>query len=276
MSTPLLSLEGVSQAFDSGSHRTLAVDNVSYRIATDTPSLVTVAGESGSGKSTLAMMILGFLAPTSGTVRYEGQDIYRLDTAGFRKFRRSVQAVFQNPFETFNPFYPVDRTLRYVIGNFGLAKSRDEVDDLIHSALRSVDLAPPKVLGRFPHQLSGGQLQRISIARAFLVRPRLLVADEPVSMIDASLRVHVLRHLLRLKSEAGTTIIYITHDLSTALQISDQVLIMYRGSIVEQGEATEVIQRPRHAYTKRLISAIPIPDPTSQLRPASGLWNEVE
>jgi peptide/nickel transport system ATP-binding protein len=221
------------------------------------------------------MMMLGFLKPTSGTIRYKGDDIYQLRGDNFARFRHEVQAVFQNPFETFNPFYKIDRLLHLATRKFSLAKSQGDASSLIERALRLVDLDPSYVLGRYPHELSGGQLQRISIARCFMIKPALLIADEPVSMIDASLRIRVLRHLLRLKQEQGTTIVYITHDLSTALQISDEVLIAYKGSIVEKGPAANVIQTPSHDYTRRLIAAIPVPDPSIRWeRATTDLWRD--
>jgi ABC-type oligopeptide transport system ATPase subunit len=275
MTTPLLSIDNVSKVFGAGGDEVTAVNHVSHDITAVTPVLTTIAGESGCGKSTLAMMILGFLQPTTGTIRFKGQDIYALDRKGFTAFRREVQAVFQNPFETFNPFYQVDRLLHLTARKFKLSRNDHDATRLIEQALRLVDLDPSYVLGRYPHELSGGQLQRISIARCFLVKPRLLIADEPVSMIDASLRVRVLRHLVRLKEEAGTTIVYITHDLSTALQISDEVLIAYKGSVVERGSAAEVIQTPSHEYTRKLVAAIPIPDPDIRWeRSSTGMWGE--
>lgn len=260
MKPALLSIDKVSKVFQSSTERVTAVTEISHDIDAAKPILSTIAGESGCGKSTLAMMILGFLPPTDGIIRFMGDDIYKLDRMGFADFRRNVQAVFQNPFETFNPFYRVDRLLRQTVRKFGLARSEGEAESLIDRALRMVDLDASQVTARYPHELSGGQLQRISIARCFLIKPKLLVADEPVSMIDASLRIRVLRHLMRLKEE-GTTIVYITHDLSTALQISDEVLIAHAGSIVERGSASEVILHPRHDYTRTLVAAIPVPDP---------------
>jgi peptide/nickel transport system ATP-binding protein len=194
-------------------------------------------------------------------VLYCGEDIYRLRGAAARQFRREVQAVFQDPFEVFNPFYRIDHSfalaLRLLERRAGTADSRAAV----RRALQQVQLDPDGVLGRYPHQLSGGQLQRIAIARAILLRPRLLIADEPVSMIDASLRVLVLQELLELKQRLGISILYITHDLSTALQVSDEILIAREGEIVERGEARAVIETPQHPYTRLLIDSIPVPDP---------------
>jgi ABC-type glutathione transport system ATPase component len=169
--------------------------------------------------------------------------------------------VFQDPFEVFNPFYRIDHSFALALRLLERSGRGAERHATVRTALQQVQLDPDAVLGRYPHQLSGGQLQRIAIARAMLLRPRLLIADEPVSMIDASLRVLVLRELLELKQRLDVSILYITHDLSTALQVSDEILIARDGEIVERGEARAVIESPRHAYTRRLIESIPVPDP---------------
>jgi peptide/nickel transport system ATP-binding protein len=257
----LLDIERVTKIFSGRMGVTRAVHDLSM-VLDEKPKLVSVAGESGSGKSTLALMVLGFLKPTSGAIRYKGLDIHASGAVGAETFRREVQAVFQNPFEAFNPFYKIDHAFNLVIQKFRLARAKGERLDLVHGVLRTVQLEPGKILGRYPHEMSGGQLQRVSIARALLAKPKLLVADEPVSMIDASLRLRVLRHLVTLKEKYGVSIIYITHDLSTALQISDEVLIMHRGEVVERGDAVSVIQTPQHPYTKLLVESIPVADPS--------------
>ena len=185
----------------------------------------------------------------------------------FVEFRKRVQAIFQNPFDAFNPFYPVDHALLKPIEWLKLTGDRREADRMIAEALGEVRLDPAETLGRYPHQLSGGQLQRIMIARILLLKPKLIVADEPVSMIDVSLRAIILEFLVRLKEKFGISLLYITHDLSTALQISDRIMIMYRGNVVEQGEANSVIQNPRHPYTELLVNSIPMPDPENKWRP---------
>jgi peptide/nickel transport system ATP-binding protein len=257
----LLSIQHVTKDFTSGGELKRAVNDVSFSMPSDKSVLLTVAGESGCGKSTLALMALGFMPPSSGRFLYQGKDIYSHDKEHFLKFRREVQAVFQNPFEAFNPFYRIDRTFHVVIRRFGLTQGGTTAENLMVSALRAVDLDPTRVLGKYPHEVSGGQLQRAAIARAFMLKPRLLIADEPVSMVDASLRLRILRHLIRLKLEFGTSILYITHDLSTALQVSDEIMIAHQGSIVERGRPEDVILSPQHEYTKRLIGAVPVPDP---------------
>src|SRR5215216_2466298 len=256
----LLDIAHVSKVFTGRMGRIRAVNDLNLCLE-GKPRLITVAGESGSGKSTAAQMILGFLKPTEGAIIYKGINPYSASRAQLKLFRREVQAVFQNPFETFNPFYRVDHVFALTISKLGLAKRKSDRNDLVESVLRAVQLKPDQVLGKYPHQMSGGQLQRVSIARALLPKPALIVADEPVSMVDASLRLRILKHLMMLKNEHQISIIYITHDLSTALQISDEVLIMYQGQVVERGDAEAVIHKPQHSYTKMLVQAIPVPDP---------------
>ena len=261
MTGDLLRVSQVSHIFGKGSDAKKAVDGVDITFAIGRPSVITIAGESGSGKSTLAMMALGFLPPSSGKILYRGSDIYLSSKSSFHVFRRRVQAVFQNPFDVFNPFYKVDHALHLVIRKFGLSTAKTDAKKMIYKALEDVHLDPSRILGKYPHQLSGGQLQRTAIARALLAKPELLIADEPVSMIDASLRLQVLQHLIELKENHGVSILYITHDLSTALQISDELLIMYKGKIVERGSAENVILAPEHPYTQLLMRSIPVPDP---------------
>jgi peptide/nickel transport system ATP-binding protein len=198
-------------------------------------------------------MVLGLLRPTMGSITFRGSAVDHP--------RREVQAVFQNPFEAFNPFYRVDHPLDLVISRFGLAERRSDAKALKEAALRAVQLDPQQTLGRYPHQLSGGQLQRLMMARAILVRPAILVADEPVSMVDASLRVLVLDSMLRLKESHGISQLFITHDLATALQVSDELLVMHEGRVVESGDPLTIIRDPQDPYTRSLVSAIPSGDP---------------
>lgn len=263
MSTDLLALGGIHKSFSRGlGQRVAALQGVDLRVGADEAQIITIAGESGSGKSTLGMLALGFLTPDAGEVRFRGQDVGRLRGQALREFRRSVQAVFQNPFSAFNPSYPVDHVLRLTLRNFAVAGDHDEAG--ISEALRALRLDPAAVIGKFPHQLSGGQLQRVMLARAFLLRPALIIADEPVSMIDASLRTVVLGNMLELKERHGISQLYITHDLSTARQISDRILILYRGRVVEAGPMDRVLDAPQHPYTQLLIQAIPRPDPAQR------------
>ncbi len=206
-------------------------------------------------------MILGLERPTTGEVLYRGASIAKLSSEAARRYRREVQAIFQDPYGSFNPFYKVDRTLAAPIMRFGLAAGRKAVFARMEEACAAVGLDPAEVLGRFPHELSGGQRQRLMVARALALRPRLIVADEPVSMVDASLRMTILRNIELLKNDHNVSIIYITHDLATAYHVSDYVLVLHEGRIVEAGPPEEVIERPTHPYTQALVDAIPWPDP---------------
>ncbi len=239
---------------------TTALKNISLKLNEDEPTILTVAGESGSGKTTLAMLLLGFITPTSGQILYKGQDISRLRGSDRMTFRREVQAVFQDPFAVFNPFYTVDHLLSVPIKRFKLAKSKIDARERMEEALTAVGLRPDEILGRFPHQLSGGQRQRINVARALLLKPRLLVADEPVSMVDASLRANILETLRTLQRNYGVSIIYITHDLTTAYHITKSIVVLYRGAVMEAGDVDTVIKDPQHPYTRLLMDSIPWPD----------------
>jgi peptide/nickel transport system ATP-binding protein len=261
--TPLLEFRNVTKTYTRGllaRAATTALDDVSLRIENDEPTILTVAGESGSGKTTLAMLLLGFIAPTTGQILYKGQDITKLAGEERIEFRKEVQAVFQDPFAVFNPFYQVDHLLTVPIEKFNMAKSKQEARRLMEEALNAVGLRPEDILGRFPHQLSGGQRQRINVARALLLKPRLLVADEPVSMVDASLRATILESLRKLNKEYGISIIYITHDLTTAYHVAHSIIVLYRGSVMEAGSVDRVIKDPQHPYTRLLIDSIPWPD----------------
>lgn len=261
--TSLLEFKNVTKVYSRGlltKTSTTALDNISLKLDQETPTILTVAGESGSGKTTLAMLLLGFISPTSGQILYKGQDISRLRGDDRMTFRREVQAVFQDPFAVFNPFYTVDHLLSVPIKQFKLAKNKHEAHERMEEALTAVGLQPNEILGRFPHQLSGGQRQRINVARALVLKPKLLVADEPVSMVDASLRANILETLQNLQKHYGVSIIYITHDLTTAYHISKSIIVLYRGAVMEAGEVDTVIKNPKHPYTRLLIDSIPWPD----------------
>lgn len=262
MTTPLLEMRDVTQVFgDPNAGGTVALENLSFSIDAEVASFSSVVGESGSGKTTLARILLGFQKPTHGTVLYRGQDLAGASRSMKHQFRREVQAIFQDPFEVYNPFYKVDHLLSVPIRTFRLASSRQEARRLMADALAQVGLRPEETLGRYPHQLSGGQRQRITVARALLLRPKLIVADEPVSMVDASLRATILETLRNLNLEFGISFLYITHDLTTAYQVSDNILVMYQGRVVETGAVEPVIKESRHPYTQLLVSSIPLPDP---------------
>ena len=256
---PLIEAVDVSKRFAGplGEESTLALARLSLAIHADKASITAVVGESGSGKTTLARLLLGFAEPTGGEVRYQGNDLRKLTRDERLAFRRDVQAVFQDPYGVYNPFYRVDHVLATPVRRFRLAASREHARELIGEALRAVGLRPEEILGRFPHQLSGGQRQRVMVARALLLKPKLIVADEPVSMVDASLRATILSSLRKLTDEHGISILYITHDLATAYQVSDSILVLYRAHIAEAGAVERVVAAPQHPYTQLLISAIP-------------------
>lgn len=244
-----------------GGSRKLALRGVSLGLPAGPPTILAVVGESGSGKTTLTRLLLGLLRPTAGAIRYAGQDIATMDRAAHARFRREVQAVFQDPFGAYNPFYPVDRMLLLPARRFGLAATRAEARVLAEAALAQVGLRPAETLGRYPHQLSGGQRQRLMVARALMLRPRVIIADEPVSMVDASLRATILQSLHALTVDHGISLLYVTHDLATAYQVADRVAVMQDGAVVEEGDAETVIHAPRHPYTQALVAAVPPPDP---------------
>ncbi len=261
-------LEHVTRTFGGGTLSTkppiVAVDNVSLSINEDEPKITTIAGESGSGKTTLARLLMGTITPSFGSMYYRGKDFTKLSRRDSWNFKQEVQAIYQDPFGSYNPFYKVDHVLETPINRFKLATSKQAKNTMIEDALAMVGLQPGDTLGRFPHQLSGGQRQRVMVARAMLIKPRLILADEPVSMVDASLRATILDSIRRLNREVGISVVYITHDLTTALQISDNILVMYRGSVVESGAVERVILEPKHPYTQLLIESIPQPNPDNK------------
>jgi ABC-type oligopeptide transport system ATPase subunit len=261
----LLDIENVSRSFWTGGllsrRRVDAVRDVSFALTADRPEIFTIIGESGSGKSTLARMILNSMAPTSGCIRFRGEDLSRITKTRDRMhFMSQVQPIFQNPFESFNPLKQVDRYLTMTARNFTEARSQAETDAASDRALRKVGLSLAEVKGRFPHELSGGQLQRIAIARALIPGPSVIVADEPVSMVDASLRVAIVNLFKDLRDELKVSIIYITHDLATAYYISDRIIIMQKGEVVESGDARAVLSNPQHPYSILLKNSVLSPD----------------
>jgi peptide/nickel transport system ATP-binding protein len=260
---PLIEFRNVTKTYTKGllsRTATTALDDVSLVLDENQPTIMTVAGESGSGKTTLAMLLLGFIQPSTGQILYKGKDISKMSNEERVTFRKEVQAVFQDPFAVFNPFYQVDHLLSVPIEKFKLAKNKTEARNQMEEALNAVGLRPEDILGRFPHQLSGGQRQRINVARALLLKPKLIVADEPVSMVDASLRATILETLRKLNKDFGISIIYITHDLTTAYHVANSIMVLYRGSVMEAGSVDRVIKEPQHPYTRLLIDSIPWPD----------------
>ena len=268
MSQPLLDIRKVTKIYGGGFLRSgeqvIALQDFSLAVNEKPAMITTIAGESGSGKTTLANLILGFISPTSGQILYKGRDIATLKGRERLEYRREVQAVFQDPYEVYNPFYRVKHIFDLVIKRFKLARNKREAREVIEEALNVVGMRGEEVLEKYPHQLSGGQRQRMMVARAFMLKPRLIVADEPVSMVDASLRAMILDIMLRMRDEYSISFLYITHDLSTAYQIGDQIYILYQGCVAEKGDTVEVIENPKHPYVQLLINSIPVPDPNQR------------
>lgn len=243
----------------------IAVNDVSFSLDEDRPEIFTLAGESGSGKTTLSRLLLRDLEPTRGRVLFEGRDLTTIrNRSEFKEFMKKVQPVFQNPFETFSPLRRVDAYLFDTAVNFGMAPDRQAAAQVVDEALRNVGLSLEEVNNRYPHELSGGQIQRVSVARALISRPKLILADEPVSMVDASLRMEIVNLFRKLRDEQKVSVIYITHDLATAYYISDRIGIMLRGFIVESGPVEDVLDEPLHPYTRLLKESVPEPAPTQR------------
>ncbi|BAA29904.1 ABC transporter ATP-binding protein [Pyrococcus horikoshii] len=242
-----------------------AVDNVSFEIKKN--EILGLVGESGCGKSTLGKLLVRLLEPTSGTVLFKGQDIYKLRGKKLKEYRKSVQMVFQNPYTSFDPRLTLFENIAEPLYTHKLALNKEEALTLAMQYFEDVGLTPPEdFLMRYPHELSGGQLQRASIARAIALEPEFIVADEPTSMLDASLRSGILNLIKKLRKELHTSWLFITHDLPSAYYIADRIAVMYLGKIVEIGESKEVLKNPLHPYTQALLEAnLPI-DPDASLK----------
>ncbi len=262
----LLELDNVSKFFPIGGFfsraKMTAVNEVSFALETGRPEIFTIVGESGSGKSTLAKMILGSETADRGTIRFDGADIAGIRSRSAREaFMTKVQPVFQNPFEAFNPLTRIDEYLFSTAHRFKGAASRADREALADTALQRVGLSLAEIRGRYSHELSGGELQRVAIARALIPEPKLIIADEPVSMVDASLRMSIVNLFRELRDTLKVSIIYITHDLATAYYIADRVIIMRKGIVVESGDARTVLDNPQHEYSIALKNAVLPPDP---------------
>ncbi len=240
-----------------------AVNEVSFELYEDKPEIFSIIGESGSGKTTLSRMILRLIKNDGGSIELNGEDLKKI--RGRKRemaFMSRIQPIFQNPFETFNPLSRVDRYLIDTATHFfpGDRDPRERVSE----ALEAVGLTLEEIDKRYPHELSGGQLQRTSVARAIIPKPEILIADEPVSMIDASLRMSIVNLFSDLRDKLKTSIIYITHDLATAYYVSDRIAIMHRGIFVEQGNARAILEKPMHPYTNLLVNSALDPDPEAR------------
>ena len=258
----LLEIDHLTKVFTFGSMlsriRITAVDDVSFHIKP--AEIFALAGESGCGKTTTARIILGFEEPTSGAIVHKGRRDAKPKTEKVW-FTQGIQAIFQDPFATFNPLRTVDRYFFETVQNYKLARNKREAVGLIGRKLKAVGLSYEEFSGQYPCEFSGGQLQRISIARSLLTDPILMIADEPVSMVDASLRMSIVNLFKELKEELGVSVLYITHDLATAYYVSDRIAIMFRGNIVEMGTVEQVLMDPKHPYTQLLRESIPEADP---------------
>ncbi len=265
MEQPILSIQQAKKLYGGGflssSKPFVALDHFSLDIYEKQSKIIAIAGESGSGKTTLANLILGFTACTEGRILYRNVDLTQMTRKQRIQYRKEVQAIFQDPYEVYNPFYRVSHIMNMVVRHFQLTRDKKLAAEMIEHALKVVGLRGEEILEKYPHQLSGGQRQRVMVARAYMLRPRLIVADEPVSAVDASLRAMILDLMFRLRDELGVSFLYITHDLSTAYQISDSMFVLFQGTTVEQGSAAEIIENPKHPYVQELIESIPVPDP---------------
>jgi peptide/nickel transport system ATP-binding protein len=250
---PLLVADSLTRVFGRGDSLLRAVDDVSFTLAPG--EIVTIVGESGSGKTTLARLVLRLLEPSAGTLTVNGRNVTHLRGGQLVPYWREVQAVFQDPFSAFNQFFTVRRLLtrsRKLLDGV----STDALNERMESALRHVGM-DTGMLHKYPHQLSGGQRQRVMIARALMMQPKLLIADEATSMLDASMRANILNVLTDLRAETNLTILFITHDIGQACYVSDRVLVMKQGKMVEQGPTDEVIFNPKHEYTQQLLADVP-------------------
>lgn len=256
----MFSVHNLTKVFTVGFFRRKAVNavnNVSFEL--DKGEIVSLVGESGSGKTTTAHMILRLIRPTSGEIFFEGKNVLKLKTMEERKkYWRQVHGIFQDPYAPFNPMYKIDRVLYQVFNLYDRQLSRKEKAEIVKESLSAVGLIPKDILGKYSHQLSGGQRQRIMVARCYILKPKLILADEPVSMIDASTRAGVIKLFMKLCNDLETSVMFITHDLGLAYYTSNRILIMRRGEIVEEASAESLLEHPQHPYTKRLLNDVPL------------------
>jgi len=263
----MLKLDDVTKIYKTGTFggkEFKAVKNVSFEIKEG--EIVSLIGESGSGKSTIGKMILRLIPTNSGKILYDDTDISLIKGDEVKNYYRKVQGVFQDPFSTYNPIFKADRIFEVLHEEFYPSMPKTEWRDRVENAMKSVGMNPAHVLNKFPHQLSGGQLQRFLIARTLLLDTKFLVADEIISMLDASTRIDVLNLLADLRTR-GLSVLFITHDLSLGYYISERAVILYKGGVVEIGETKKIFDNPIHPYTKMLMSCVPRLDKK---------WEEVE
>jgi len=266
MAEPIIELKDVNMTFKRGWLMRQGQIQAVVRASLDIKEgeILALVGESGCGKTTLGKIMVGLLRPTSGQVLYKGKDIWAMPKGEFREYRRNAQIVHQDSYAALNPVRTIYQSLSAPFLHYHLARNRREAREKVAELLELMGLTPPEeFLDKYPHQLSGGQRQRVVLARAVSLRPKLIVADEPVSMIDVSLRLSILDLMHRLNERFGIAFLYITHDLATARYFvkGGRIAVMYLGQLVEMGKLGEVIERPRHPYLQALLSAVPVPDP---------------
>jgi oligopeptide transport system ATP-binding protein len=268
MTTPILTISnlkklyrlGKSGLWGSSDQVVHALDGVNFELRQG--EILALAGESGCGKSTLALTLMGLEKITSGTIIFKGKDITQMSGASQKELRRQIQMIFQDPYESLNPLMRVSEIIAEPLEVHKMARDPEERHHRIISALEDSGLKPAQhFLNRLPHELSGGQRQRVVIAGALVLEPQILLADEPVSMLDVSIRAEILNLLVELRETRGISVLLITHDLATSAYLADRVAVMYLGRIVEIGTVSEVLKTPAHPYTKALLSVIPVPNP---------------
>ena len=261
MSQKLLEIQNVSKIFRIGGmlmgKKLVANDDISLSIDAGKPVILSIVGESGCGKSTLCKMILRLYNPDMGDIKLMGKSYKDKRSYDPKQFKLDVQPIFQNPFETFSARKTVDSYLFNTALRLGICKNKAEAEKLIDETLRNVGMSLEVVRGKYPTQFSGGELQRVSIARALITKPKLIIADEPVAAIDASMKMNIVNLFKELKEKYQVSFIYITHDLSTAYYVSDYIATLYRGSLIEYGPAKEIMDNPAHPYTELLMNAVP-------------------
>jgi ABC-type oligopeptide transport system ATPase subunit len=260
MSVPLLEIENLCVHFKDGRRTTRAVDNVSLTIAP--AESLGLVGESGSGKSTIGRAIVGLVPVTSGSVRFNGRDITNATLARRRELAAEMQVVFQDPYSSLNPAKTIGQTLAEPLSVHGKL-SRSERADRVAAMLQRVGM-PVDAAARYPAQFSGGQRQRIAIARALMLRPKLVICDEPVSALDLSIQAQIMNLLADLQAELGMSYLFIAHDLAVVRHIAHRTVVLYRGQVMEAGDAEDVADHPRHPYAQALVAAAPMPDPDIQ------------
>ena len=261
MGEKLLEIKGVSKIFRVGGmirgKKLVAVDDVTLSIDNDKPVILSIVGESGCGKSTLCKMVLRLHNPDMGEIILDGKSFADKKSYDPHQFKLDVQPIFQNPYESFSSRKTVDTYLYNTALRLGIAKNRSEADKVVDEVLKSVGMSLQVVKGKYPTQFSGGELQRVSIARALITRPKLIIADEPVSALDVSVRSQILNLLEDLQERLGLTYLFISHDLSVVEHICDRIIVMYLGKVVESAPVEELFRRPLHPYTQALLSAAP-------------------